>query len=106
MEDSVLSTAVLVYAAEYERPGKVFQRASIVMVSRKRKVSKIEVRHNGPVFKDMSVISEEGGSVEGRTFRIMRRLRESISLWQEGLSGVEILLIFCCLLWRKMKIRS
>lgn len=68
MEDSVLSTAVLVYAAEYERPGKVFQRASIVMVSEKRKVSKIEVRHNGPVFKDMSVISEElkeKGSVEG-----------------------------------------
>ena len=38
------------------------------MVSEKRKVSKIEVRHNGSVFKDMSVISEElkeKGSVEG-----------------------------------------
>ena len=51
MEDSVLSTAVLVYAAEYERPGKVFQRASIVMVSEKGKVSKSKFAITGLFLK-------------------------------------------------------
>ena len=59
MEDSVLASIVMAYAAEYESPDKVFQRASVLMVSEKRKLSKIKVMHNKQIFRDMSVISKE-----------------------------------------------